>query len=94
MAKKSASQKKQTKGSTTNHVILGLIFILASIVSFGGSLGAAGVGGLLLWRGSYLLLGAGALMIPVGLMTAGILVIIMLVLVTMMCYVGLMMVTM
>jgi S-DNA-T family DNA segregation ATPase FtsK/SpoIIIE len=75
MAKKSASQKKQTKGSTTNHVILGLIFILASIVSFGGSLGAAGVGGLLLWRGSYLLLGAGALMIPVGLMTAGILVI-------------------
>ncbi len=75
MAKKPISTKNQTKkGGTTNHVILGLVLILASLISFGGAIGGAGVGGLLLWRGSYLLLGAGALMLPVGLLTAGILV--------------------
>jgi S-DNA-T family DNA segregation ATPase FtsK/SpoIIIE len=76
MAKKTTPTKnQQKKSSRTNHVILGLVLILVSLVSFGGALGGAGVGGLLLWRGSYLLLGAGALMIPVGLLTAGILVI-------------------
>lgn len=76
MAKKPASAKnQQKKSSSTNHVILGLVLILASLISFGGAIGGAGVGGLLLWRGSYLLLGAGALMIPVGLLTAGILII-------------------
>ncbi len=75
MAKKPGPQKKQQNKAATNHVILGLVFILASLVSFGGAVGGAGVGGLLLWRGSYLLLGAGAIMIPVGLLTAGILII-------------------
>ncbi len=75
MAKKPVSTKNQTKKGGTNHVILGLVLILASLISFGGSVGAAGVGGLLLWRGSYLLLGAGAIMIPVGLLTAGILIV-------------------
>lgn len=75
MPKKPTSQKKQPTKSSTNHVILGLVLILASLVSFGGAIGGAGIGGLLLWRGSYLLLGAGAIMIPVGLLTAGILII-------------------
>ncbi len=75
MPKKPASQKKQPTKGSTNHVIFGLVLVLASLISFGGAIGGAGVGGLLLWRGSYLLLGAGAIMIPVGLLTAGILII-------------------
>lgn len=75
MAKKPTPQKKQQNKNSTNHTILGLVFVLASLISFGGAIGGAGVGGLLLWRGSYLLLGAGAIMIPVGLLTAGILII-------------------
>jgi S-DNA-T family DNA segregation ATPase FtsK/SpoIIIE len=79
MANKPSSKKdsknKSDKTGTTNHVVLGLILILVSLVSFGGAIGGAGVGGLVLWRGAYMILGAGAIMIPVGLLTAGILVI-------------------
>jgi S-DNA-T family DNA segregation ATPase FtsK/SpoIIIE len=79
MANKPSSKKdsknKSEKTGTTNHVVLGLILILVSLVSFGGAIGGAGVGGLVLWRGAYMILGAGAIMIPVGLLTAGILVI-------------------
>jgi hypothetical protein len=49
MAKKTTPTKnQQKKSSRTNHVILGLVLILVSLVSFGGALGGAGVGGLLL----------------------------------------------
>jgi S-DNA-T family DNA segregation ATPase FtsK/SpoIIIE len=44
-------------------------------VVVGGMIGGAGVGGMIVWHGAYLILGAGALMIPVGLLTAGILII-------------------
>ncbi len=80
MAKKSSTSKKEqqkesSKTGATNHVVVGLVLILLSLVSFGGMIGGAGIGGLVLWHGAYLLLGAGALMIPVGLATAGILII-------------------
>ncbi len=79
MAKNSSNKKDSKKGAsksgTTNHVILGLVLILLSLVAFGGMVGGAGVGGMILWHGAYLILGAGALMIPVGLLTAGILII-------------------
>lgn len=71
--------KKQKKGpdtgSTTNHVVVGLLLILVSLIAFGGMIGGAGIGGLVAWRAAYIILGAGAIMIPVGLLTAGILVI-------------------
>lgn len=83
MAKKNSSQEKTEKKQSgkereparTNHVVLGLILILISLVAFGGMIGGAGIGGLLLWQGAYLILGAGAPLIPVALFTAGILVI-------------------
>lgn len=79
MAKKQSSKKNPRKDAKksgqTNHIILGLFLILVSLISFGGMLGSAGVGGRELWHGAYLILGAGALMIPVGLLTAGILII-------------------
>jgi S-DNA-T family DNA segregation ATPase FtsK/SpoIIIE len=72
---KKDSKKTAPKSGTTNHVILGLVLVLISLVAFGGMVGGAGVGGMILWHGAYLILGAGALMIPVGLLTAGILII-------------------
>jgi S-DNA-T family DNA segregation ATPase FtsK/SpoIIIE len=76
MAKKQTSKKETKKEpSQTNHVVLGLVLVLVSLILFGGAIGGAGVGGMILWHGAYLVLGAGALMIPVGLLTAGILII-------------------
>jgi S-DNA-T family DNA segregation ATPase FtsK/SpoIIIE len=72
---KKQQPKKQQKDGSTNHVILGLVLILVSLVAFGGMIGGAGIGGTIVWQGAYLLLGAGAVMIPVGLLTAGILII-------------------
>ncbi len=72
---KKSKKKEPEKKSATNHVILGLLLILISLISFGGAIGGAGIGGMVLWHGSYLVLGAGALIIPVGLMTSGILII-------------------
>lgn len=75
---KKETKKDQKKGAeksgATNHVVLGLVLILVSLVSFGGAIGGAGVGGLVLWRAAFMVLGAGALIIPVGLLTAGILI--------------------
>lgn len=84
MAKKNSQEntsKKQSKKDlmdgppkgATNHVVLGLLLLLIGLIAFGGMIGGAGIGGTLVWRGAYLLLGAGALLIPVGLSTAGIL---------------------
>ncbi len=68
MAKK---QKKQ-KSSTTNRTVLGLTLILIALIALGGMVGGAGVGGLLVAAGTYGLLGAGQIIIPLGLGTAGI----------------------
>lgn len=63
------------KGSTTNYIVVGLLLILFSLLTLGGILGGAGRGGLLVARGTYWLLGAGQLMLPVALATAGILIV-------------------
>jgi DNA segregation ATPase FtsK/SpoIIIE, S-DNA-T family len=73
MAKKEI--KKANKKSQTNHVVLGLVLILISLICFGGAIEAAGIAGTILWHGSYLLLGVGAFIIPIALLTAGILII-------------------
>jgi len=70
MAKKKPIPKK---GSTTNHIVIGLLLILASLLTLGGVLGGAGKAGLLIARGTYWLLGAGQLIIPIALFTAGLL---------------------
>ncbi|MBP6857985.1 MAG: hypothetical protein KBC11_02205 [Candidatus Pacebacteria bacterium] len=75
MAKKQSSKKRSQKTGQTNHVVLGLVLLLVSLVSFGGMFGAAGIGGFMLWKGAEMLLGAGALMVPVSLLVGGILII-------------------
>ncbi|MES2224746.1 MAG: DNA translocase FtsK 4TM domain-containing protein [Patescibacteria group bacterium] len=70
--KKSNNQKAP---STTNHVVIGLLLILVGLIAVGGFINAAGVGGFLVAQGSYLLLGSGKYLIPIALITGGILVI-------------------
>jgi len=73
MAKKKPAPQK--KGSSTNHIVIGLLLILASLLTLGGILGGAGKAGLLVSRGTYWLLGAGQLMLPIALFTTGLLMI-------------------
>ena len=73
MAKKKPGPQK--KNSTTNHIVIGLLLILVSLLTLGGILGGAGKGGLLVARGTYWLLGAGQLIIPIALFTTGLLII-------------------
>lgn len=72
MAKKKPTPKK---GSTTNHIVIGLLLVLAAVLILGGVLGGAGKAGLLIARGTFWLLGAGQLMIPIALFTTGLLLI-------------------
>jgi S-DNA-T family DNA segregation ATPase FtsK/SpoIIIE len=72
MAKKQTSKKKQQDSNRTSQVVWGLILILTALVVAGGMAGGAGVGGLLVAQGAYALLGAGAIIIPLALGTAGI----------------------
>lgn len=67
MAKK---QKKQPSG--VNRTVIGLILILVALVTLGGMAGGAGVGGFLVAQGAYGLLGAGSIILPLGLGTAGV----------------------
>jgi S-DNA-T family DNA segregation ATPase FtsK/SpoIIIE len=71
MAKKPSSKKKQ-QGNRTSQVVWGLICILVALIVAGGMAGGAGIGGSLIAQGAYALLGAGAIMIPLALGTAGI----------------------
>ena len=73
MANKKPGPKK--KSAATNHIVIGLLLILLSLLALGGIIGAAGKGGLLLAQGTYWLLGAGQLMLPVALFTGGLLMI-------------------
>ena len=73
MAKKKPVPQK--KGSTTNHIVIGLLLILVALLTLGGILGGAGKAGLLVSRGTYWLLGAGQLIIPIALFTTGLLII-------------------
>ena len=44
---KKDSRKGAPKSGETNHVILGLLLVLIALVAFGGMLGGAGVGGMI-----------------------------------------------
>ncbi len=72
MGKKSSSSKKPQKG-TTSHTIIGLLFILLALLSGAGLLGFAGVGGSLFASLAIWLLGAGAIIFPLGFAVAGVL---------------------
>ncbi len=78
MANKKQSSKKtnnQKASSTTNHVVTGLLLILVGLIALGGFFGAAGVGGFVISEGSFYLLGVGKYIIPIALLSGGILVI-------------------
>jgi S-DNA-T family DNA segregation ATPase FtsK/SpoIIIE len=77
MAKKQSSKKSnsQKTPSTTNHVVIGLLLILVGLIAVGGFAGDAGVGGFIISEGSFMLLGAGKYLIPIALLTAGVLII-------------------
>ncbi len=72
MAKKQPQKKSKQKNERTNHVVLGLVLILIAVIAVGGMAGGAGVGGFVVARAAYWLLGAGSIMIPLSLGTAGI----------------------
>jgi S-DNA-T family DNA segregation ATPase FtsK/SpoIIIE len=73
MAKQSS--KKSAKGSSSNRLILGLLLILIALLAIGGMLGKAGSGGYFIARASYLLFGAGKILLPVGLGIVGVMLI-------------------
>jgi len=77
MAKKQLQKKQnaQKTPSSTNHVVVGLLLILVGLIAIGGFIGAAGVGGFVVSEGAFLLLGAGKYLIPIILITAGVLII-------------------
>lgn len=75
MAKKQSSKKSspQKDPSKNNHVVAGLLLILVGLIAIGGFVGTAGVGGFVIAQASYALLGTGKLIIPIILITTGIL---------------------
>ncbi len=76
MSKKQSSKKStsQKPPFTTNHVVIGLLLILVGLIAVGGFAGGAGVGGFVISEGAFMLLGAGKYLIPIALLTTGILV--------------------
>ncbi len=66
------TKKKSKDPSRTNHVVLGLVLLLIALVALGGMVGSAGVGGFLVYKAAYGLFGAGSIIIPLSLGTAGI----------------------
>ncbi len=71
MAKKPAPKKKQQSSHTTR-VVWGLIMVLIALIAAAGLVGGAGVGGFLIAEASKTLLGAGSILIPIALGTAGV----------------------
>jgi DNA segregation ATPase FtsK/SpoIIIE, S-DNA-T family len=68
--------KKQTpaKKGTTNHIVIGLCLLLVACIALGGMIGGAGIGGLMVARAAHWLFGSGALIFPMSLITAGVLI--------------------
>ena len=75
MSKKQSQRKSDTKKGTKNHVVIGLLLVLLALIAIGGMIGGAGVGGLLVAQGATWIFGAGSLLFPILLLTAGILII-------------------
>jgi S-DNA-T family DNA segregation ATPase FtsK/SpoIIIE len=73
MAKKGKSQKNQQQKNVTNHVIIGLLLLLVGLLAAGGLAGGAGAGGFMVAQGARAVFGAGAIILPLGLVTTGIL---------------------
>ncbi len=69
------AKKKQKQSSRTNTVVLGLALLLIACIALGGMVGSAGAGGYVIAQAGYYLFGAGALLLPLALLTAGILLI-------------------
>lgn len=73
MAKQNS--KKGAKGSSSNRLIFGLLLILVALIALGGMVGRAGSGGYFIARVAYLLFGAGKILLPIGLGTVGVMLI-------------------
>lgn len=71
MARKNKKNKNKDN-NTQIFIIVGLLLILASLLSLGGILGVAGKGGVKISEATYWLLGAGQIFIPIILFAAGI----------------------
>jgi DNA segregation ATPase FtsK/SpoIIIE, S-DNA-T family len=69
-----AKKQPATKKGSTNHVVLGLVFILIALIAIGGMVGAAGIGGQLIARGIYFMFGVGSILFPLSLATSGVLI--------------------
>jgi DNA segregation ATPase FtsK/SpoIIIE, S-DNA-T family len=67
--------KPSASKGATNHVVLGLVFILISVIAVGGIAGGAGIGGIMVAQAAYFIFGAGEILFPLGFATAGILII-------------------
>lgn len=67
------AKKPSPKKGSKNNILIGLLCILVGVITLGGMLGRAGTGGLLLSNLASWLLGSGAILIPVILITCGIL---------------------
>jgi DNA segregation ATPase FtsK/SpoIIIE, S-DNA-T family len=73
--KKKTPAKKSGKKGKTNHVIVGLLFLLCALLAAAGMLGKAGAGGFLFANLATWLLGAGAIVFPLAFAVTGILII-------------------
>lgn len=72
MARAPVTKKKKGEESRTTSIVWGLVLILVALVIAGGMAGGAGIGGSLIADGVYAFIGAGSIIIPLGLGTAGI----------------------
>jgi S-DNA-T family DNA segregation ATPase FtsK/SpoIIIE len=70
MPKKSKRSAPEPKAK--NYTILGLFLILIGLIAFGGMIGAAGIGGLLLSKTAYWVFGAGEIILPLIFIAVGI----------------------
>jgi len=71
MAKK--TKKPEPSSKERHHTLLALLCVLIGLIAVGGIAGKAGVGGLLVERVAYTLFGVGEIIVPVSLLTIGIL---------------------
>lgn len=71
MAKKSGKSTPPQKKK--NYTLLALFLVLVGLIAGGGMLGGAGIGGIIIEHASYSVFGAGEILVPIILITVGIL---------------------